>query len=63
MDSARAIENLLYTYAERIDAGDFDGVAALFEHATVHGVPDNPRHPSPDSQSLTAGPTTTTQGD
>lgn len=30
---------------------------------TVHGVPDNPRHPSPDSQSLTAGPTTTTQGD
>jgi 3-phenylpropionate/cinnamic acid dioxygenase small subunit len=42
VDSARAIENLLYTYAERIDAGDFDGVAALFEHATVHGVPDGP---------------------
>ena len=26
---------LLYGYAERIDAGDFDGVAGLFEHATI----------------------------
>ena len=25
MDSAREIENLLYTYAERIDAGDLAG--------------------------------------
>jgi 3-phenylpropionate/cinnamic acid dioxygenase small subunit len=25
---------LLYRYAERLDAGDFDGVAALFERAT-----------------------------
>jgi len=32
--AARAIENLLYTYAERMDAGDFPGVAALFYRAT-----------------------------
>ncbi|HYJ54992.1 MAG TPA: nuclear transport factor 2 family protein, partial [Mycobacterium sp.] len=31
-DSAREIENLVYTYAERLDAGDLDGVAALFAH-------------------------------
>ncbi|MDN4162962.1 nuclear transport factor 2 family protein [Nocardioides abyssi] len=35
MDSARAIENLIYVYAERVDAGDLDGVAALFEHGSV----------------------------
>ena len=35
VDSARQIENLLYAYAERIDAGDLDGVAALFEHAEL----------------------------
>ena len=29
-----AISALVMTYAERIDAGDLDGVAALFEHAT-----------------------------
>jgi len=29
-----AIRTLLFAYAERIDAGDLDGVAALFEHAT-----------------------------
>ncbi len=33
MDSARAIENLLYRYAECIDAGDLTGMAQLFEHA------------------------------
>ena len=37
-DSAREIENLLHTYADRIDRGDFDGVAALFTHGRVHGV-------------------------
>lgn len=42
-DSAREIENLLYTYAERIDAGDFDGVADLFAHGRIHGQDD----PSP----------------
>lgn len=33
-DAARAIENLVYAYAERMDAGDFSGVAALFDRAT-----------------------------
>ena len=42
MDSARQIENLLYTYAERIDAGDFDGVSALFAHGRIRGVEDGP---------------------
>jgi 3-phenylpropionate/cinnamic acid dioxygenase small subunit len=35
MDSPREIERLLYTYAERLDAGDFEGVAALFAHADL----------------------------
>ena len=34
-DSARDIENLIYTYAERIDAGDFPGVAGLFAHGRI----------------------------
>jgi ketosteroid isomerase-like protein len=34
-DEARAIENLLYTYAERIDAGDLEGVADLFAHGRI----------------------------
>jgi 3-phenylpropionate/cinnamic acid dioxygenase small subunit len=35
MDDARtAIEALVYGYAERLDAGDLDGVAALFDDAT-----------------------------
>lgn len=42
MDDARAIENLLYRYAERIDAGDFEGVAALFAHGRIAPVPDAP---------------------
>jgi 3-phenylpropionate/cinnamic acid dioxygenase small subunit len=32
--AARAIESLIYRYAEKMDAGDFAGVAALFEGAT-----------------------------
>ena len=35
MDAHRAIENLVYLYAERIDAGDLDGVADLFADATI----------------------------
>ena len=31
-ESARAITNLMLRYAELQDAGDFDGVATLFEH-------------------------------
>ena len=41
-DAARDIENLVYTYAERIDAGDLDGVAALFAHGRICGVEDGP---------------------
>jgi 3-phenylpropionate/cinnamic acid dioxygenase small subunit len=35
-----AINRLLYTYAERIDGGDFEGVADLFAHGhiTVEGT-------------------------
>jgi 3-phenylpropionate/cinnamic acid dioxygenase small subunit len=39
-DPAREIENLLHTYAERIDAGDLEGVADLFTHGRILGVPD-----------------------
>ena len=34
-DAAAEITALLYTYAERIDAGDFEGVAELFAHAQL----------------------------
>jgi len=36
------ITKLLFTYAERIDAGDFAGVAEVFAHATLtfEGFPD-----------------------
>lgn len=37
MDARNAIENLLFLYAERIDAGDFDGVADLFAHGEIIG--------------------------
>jgi 3-phenylpropionate/cinnamic acid dioxygenase small subunit len=30
-----SIAKLIYTYAERIDAGDFSGVGELFAHATL----------------------------
>jgi 3-phenylpropionate/cinnamic acid dioxygenase small subunit len=42
MDAARAIENLLYAYAERIDKGDLDGVAELFAHGRICGVENGP---------------------
>ena len=32
----------MYTYAERIDAGDLDGVAALFAHGRICGMEDGP---------------------
>lgn len=41
-DSARDIENLLYTYAELIDLGDLDGVADLFTHARIFGQENGP---------------------
>lgn len=42
MDDYRRIENLIYRYAELIDAGDLEGVADLFRHgeivSTVHNM-------------------------
>lgn len=35
MSSETAIANLVYRYAELIDAGDFEGAAALFSHARI----------------------------
>jgi ketosteroid isomerase-like protein len=42
VDAAREIENLLYTYAERLDAGDLEGVADLFAHGAICMAPDAP---------------------
>jgi 3-phenylpropionate/cinnamic acid dioxygenase small subunit len=41
-DSATAITNLIYTYAELIDGGDLDGLASLFEHGRICGVENGP---------------------
>ncbi len=41
-DCAREIENLLYVYAERIDAGDLHGVAQLFTHGRIRTGADAP---------------------
>lgn len=35
MDAQTAIAHLVYAYAERIDAGDFEGVADLFAAGTI----------------------------
>ena len=42
VDSAREIEDLLYTYAARIDLGDLDGVADLFAHGRICGQDGGP---------------------
>jgi SnoaL-like protein len=34
-NSYQAIKNLIYTYADRIDAGDYAGLSQLFEHAVI----------------------------
>jgi hypothetical protein len=41
-DSATAITNLIYHYAELIDGGDLDGVARLFERGRICGVENGP---------------------
>jgi 3-phenylpropionate/cinnamic acid dioxygenase small subunit len=41
-EHAREIENLLYTYAERIDAGDLEGVADLFAHGRITASAEAP---------------------
>ncbi len=38
-DSAREIENLVYAYAERIDAGDLAGLAELFRNGRIEAAP------------------------
>jgi 3-phenylpropionate/cinnamic acid dioxygenase small subunit len=38
-DNGREIENLLYAYAERIDAGDLAGVAELFRNGRIEAQP------------------------
>jgi 3-phenylpropionate/cinnamic acid dioxygenase small subunit len=40
--AAREIENLVYRYAELIDAGDLDGVATLFTHGRICGMENGP---------------------
>jgi 3-phenylpropionate/cinnamic acid dioxygenase small subunit len=42
-DVRDAIEHIVYGYADRVDQGDFAGVAALFERAKYKGAgPDDP---------------------
>jgi hypothetical protein len=42
VDDVRAIEGLIFTYAERLDAGDLDGVADLFADGGFGGPGDTP---------------------
>ena len=46
-----AIQNLVYTYAARIDAGDFDGMGAMFDHADVY-FPGDPEPASRAGQNI-----------
>lgn len=39
MDHYRAIEQLLYRYAENIDGGDFDALARMFDRGAVVSLP------------------------
>lgn len=39
-DNARQVENLIYSYAERIDRGDLAGVAELFRHGRIRPLPE-----------------------
>jgi 3-phenylpropionate/cinnamic acid dioxygenase small subunit len=41
-DSAVEITNLIYRYAELLDGGDLDAVAALFAHGRICGVENGP---------------------
>lgn len=41
-DSAVEITNLIYRYAELLDAGNLDAVAGLFEHGRICGVENGP---------------------
>ena len=41
-DHRGAIENLLYSYAEAIDAGDYEAIGALFAHGAIADADGNP---------------------
>ncbi len=41
-DSAVQITNLIYSYAELLDAGNLDGVAELFANGRICGAEDGP---------------------
>jgi hypothetical protein len=41
-DSAIDITNLIYSYAELLDAGNLDAVAGLFTHGRICGMEDGP---------------------
>jgi 3-phenylpropionate/cinnamic acid dioxygenase small subunit len=41
-NSNQELANLIYTYAELIDAGDLDAVADLFSHGRICGVEGGP---------------------
>ena len=43
MDDARQIENLIYTYADRIDAGDLEAVAEMFRYGEIVAPAQNSR--------------------
>jgi hypothetical protein len=43
VNDSRQIENLIYSYAERIDAGDLPGVAELFRDAEIVSSTHNVR--------------------
>ena len=41
-DARGSIENLLYRYAELIDAGDYEGIGELFAHGSITDEQGNP---------------------
>ena len=56
MEDSRQVENLIYSYAERIDNGDLEGVAALFHDAEIfsaaHDVVTKPADKNPPAGTL-----------
>ena len=40
MSDADDFAGLVHSYARRLDSGDVDGVAALFEHSTWRSLPN-----------------------
>lgn len=52
-DDVEAVRALVHEYAFRLDAGDLDGVAALFEHAELHSTRhDRVRRGTADARTL-----------